>query len=246
MFKFRYSLRRPPGLVLKRCPTLSTLVIALLVAVSAAKAEPAPKNLVGRRAIVIDERLSALRERPEMSARLVQRLRRGRVVGILGTVRGRDGQRFLRVFVTRRTHGWILSEALARSGSESDAQRLLQIIDIEKDGFVKVKLASLCVREFRHTKSAPTAYLTLGLSADRAALQLTSAARRRLKQDGADVERLMLNDVGLDRYSRLGVRFRFVAAGERLAYDGAAYRDLLRKYPRSPEAAVARERLNSQ
>lgn len=246
MFKFRFPLRRSAGLLLKRCLILSTPVIALLVTVSAVNAQPAPKSLVGQRAIVIDERLSALRERPEMSATLVQRLRRGRVVGILGTVRGRDGQRFLRVFVTRRTRGWILSEALARSGSDSDAQRLLRFIEIEKDGFVKVKLASLCVREFRHTKAAPAAYLTLGLTADRAALQLTSSARRRLKLEGADVERLMLNDVGLDRYSRLGVRFRFVADGERLAYDGAAYRDLLRKYPRSPEAAVAREQLNQR
>ena len=48
----------------------------------------------------------------------------------------------------------------------------------------------------------------------------------------------MLNYVGLDRYNKLGVKFNYDS--DRFVYDGAAYREILRKYSHSPEAAEAR------
>ena len=48
----------------------------------------------------------------------------------------------------------------------------------------------------------------------------------------------MLNFVGLDRYNKLGVMFNY--DNDRLVYDGAAYREILQKYPHSAEAAEAR------
>ncbi|MBV9925687.1 MAG: hypothetical protein JOZ96_11770 [Acidobacteria bacterium] len=48
---------------------------------------------------------------------------------------------------------------------------------------------------------------------------------------------------GLDRYRRLGVVFDFDATSKSYRYDGAAFREILRKHPRSPEAAEARKRL---
>jgi hypothetical protein len=48
---------------------------------------------------------------------------------------------------------------------------------------------------------------------------------------------------GLDRYRRQGIVFDFDAAARRFRYDGAAFREILRRYPRSPEASEARARL---
>ncbi|MEP7273000.1 MAG: hypothetical protein ABI882_15985 [Acidobacteriota bacterium] len=201
------------------------------------------KVVAGRRAIVCDERLSVLRTRPEIAAPFVQRLRRGRVIGITGVSPGRDGDRFYRVVVSSRTEGWILADAVARAGVESDLQKLIRMVESEVDGYARVKLASLMVTEFGRTRAAPMALLLLGESADDVADQLTRVANRRLKSLSSRRELYMLNDVGLDRYSRLGIRFRFEAAEERLVYDGAAYRILLRRYPRSLEAKSARARL---
>ena len=89
--------------------------------------------------------------------------------------------------------------------------------------------------------------------AEHAAASLTQHARRRLKtledeHHGTAAEDYYLSDPGLDRYSRLRVAFRFDASQSRYAYDGKAYRDIIRRYPQSAEAEIARrhiEKLNS-
>ena len=48
---------------------------------------------------------------------------------------------------------------------------------------------------------------------------------------------------GLDRYNRQSVTFTFDRATKQFHYDGAAWREILRKYPDSPEAAEAKQRL---
>jgi hypothetical protein len=53
----------------------------------------------------------------------------------------------------------------------------------------------------------------------------------------------LLNYAGLDRYNRIGVTFDYDATSDRIVYDGAAYGELLRRYPRSVEAQTASERL---
>src|SRR5262252_5412503 len=78
----------------------------------------------GRQAVVFDERLSALRAQPDIKAPLERRLRRGHVVGILGTVDKKSGERFLLVAVSRNTKGWILADAVVRPGNISDAAKL--------------------------------------------------------------------------------------------------------------------------
>ena len=57
----------------------------------------------GTRAVVFDERLAALRARPDVKAPLTQRLRRGRRIGILATLTTRSGAKFYRVAVSRNT-----------------------------------------------------------------------------------------------------------------------------------------------
>ncbi len=203
--------------------------------------KPASRVLAGRRAVVSDERLSALRARPEVGAKLIQRLRRGRTVGIIGVLQRSDGHRFFRVIVTSRTSGWVLAEAVTRSSVESDGEKLIRLIVEERDVFVRAKLAAICSVEFRKTRIAPRALLILGESADLAADQVTRLAERRVGNH-PNRHLLILNDVALDRYNRIGIRFKIDAEG-RLHYDGQAYREVLRRYPQSAEARLARERL---
>ncbi len=243
-----------PDLYALRSVCLATHLAALLTVFAvAAFAASAPTNDPARparyqRAVVFDERLSALRTQPDVKARLLYRLRPGRVVWIIKAARSRtDGARFFRVAVTRRTHGWILAEALLREGHLKDAERAIKLIEETKDNFARARLARLCADESRHTAIAPRALLLLGQSAEAAAAQLSREAKRHIgsPESNGEVSRhqLWLNYAGLDRYNRVGITFDYAAANDQLIYDGGAYRELLRKYPRCAEAQEARERL---
>lgn len=183
-----------------------------------------------RRAIVVDERFSALRESPDVGAKLKQRLRRGRVVWITETRRSRDGHEYARVAVSKRTSGWIASIATVSRGRKSDARRLIELIEQTPDDFVKIRLARICADEFRSAPFAPAALALLAQAAERSAQRLTVASRKRT---GGDDDFAIANDVSLDRFSRIGVKFK--AADGRLVYDGAAWREIARLYPRSAE-----------
>lgn len=236
--------------VLRRAASIRSVVVLALVVVMALIAAAQTRRKVyvpGQRAIVFDERLSALRAQPDVKAALGQRLRRGRPVGILGSTTNKDGARFLRIAVSRNTRGWVLAEAVVRPGHAADAERLMKLIEETKDEFTKARLAKLCAEEFRATKFAPKALMILGAAGENAAERLTRDAKRRTGEDepSADVRKRyhLLNYVGLDRYNRIGVTFDYDEASDRIVYDGAAYRQLLRRYPRSDEAQAAREKL---
>jgi len=83
----------------------------------------------------------------------------------------------------------------------------------------------------------------MGETAERVAQQLTRLAQRRIKEEARNRRIYLLNDVGLDRCNRMGIGFRTDLEGDQLIYDGAAYRELLRRYPRAPEANQAKEKL---
>jgi hypothetical protein len=91
-------------------------LLLLVPSVAAQRKRRAPAG--GQTAVVVDERLSALREEARLNARLVQRLGRGRMVSIIGARRGGDGVDFYRVAVTSRTRGWLQREScrVARAG----------------------------------------------------------------------------------------------------------------------------------
>ncbi len=209
--------------------------IAFLIAVSfTAEAQTRRKTMTpGQRAIVIDERLSALRTQPDVKARLEQRLRRGRVVGILSARKSKDGQQFLRVSVSRNTRGWVLAEAVVKTGNSTDAERLLKLTEDTDDDFVKARLAKLCADEFRSTATAPRCLLKLGEAAELAADRLTRDAKRRVGNEepsaGLGKRDYFLNFVGLDRYNRIGVMFNYDAAADRIVYDSEAYREVARR-----------------
>ena len=202
----------------------------------------------GRLAVVVDERLAALRSTPELNGRLVRRLSRGRLVAIRGSRATNDGVVFLLVNVTLRTHGWIQREAVVSSARAGDDERLLNLIRAS-DGFDRVVRARIFLDYFTRSPWRPQVLLLLSDEAEAQAAKLSRAAAQRLKEGSHDVENrapeftYFLNYSGLDRYNRQRVLFTFDRTTKRFHYDGAALRELLRRYPNSPEAIEAHKRL---
>ncbi|MBS1806843.1 MAG: hypothetical protein JST84_01470 [Acidobacteria bacterium] len=231
------------------------MVSLCAISLSSALAQTFPlkqrkKNIPGQRAIIYDERLSALRTDPDVKAKLVSRLHRDREVGIIGAPRSTNGgPLFYPVAVSRNIRGWVIAEALARPQRGHDAARLMSLIEDTKDDFARARLARLCADQYRGMEIAPRALLTLGEAAERAAIKLSRDAQRRVGEPDEVLDKrlsereYMLNYVGLDRYNKLGITFDYDEANSRLVYDGGAYREILKKYGRSAEAAEASARL---
>jgi len=201
----------------------------------------------GRAAVVVDERLAAVRAAPDLSASLVRRLGRGRLVAVAGERRSADGVRFYRVVLSRRTGGWVQAEALVSPSRAGDDERLLRLVRAS-EGFERVERARIFLDAFARSPRRPAVLLLLGEAAEEAAARLTREARRRLDEremaaTGAPVRSYFLNYSGLDRFRRQEVVFTFDAAARQYNYDGAAWREILRRHPRSPEAEEARKRL---
>jgi hypothetical protein len=203
----------------------------------------------GQRAVVVDERLAALRDEPDFSARLVQRMSRGRMVAILGMKRAPGGVSFYRVAVTRRTRGWLQSEAVVSPTRAGDDERLLRLIRGSED-FDRIVRARIFLDLFTRSPLRPTVLMLYAEAAEAAASRLSREAVRRLDEremaaGGAPVFSYFLNYNGLDRYNRQGISFVYDRTAKQFHYDGESWREILRRYPRSPEAVEARKRLDS-
>ena len=198
----------------------------------------------GRVAVVVDERLAALRSTPQLTGKLVRRLSRGRLVAIRSAKTNRDGVTFLFVNVTSRTRGWIQRESVVSPSRAGDDHRLLNLIE-SSDGFDRIVRARTFLDHFRRSPLRPRVLLLLGDTAEALSEKLTKQAQRKLNTDlgGAPEFTYFLNYSGLDRYNRQGIHFTFNPTTKRLHYDGTAYRTLLRQHPHTPEAIEARHRL---
>lgn len=201
----------------------------------------------GRLAVVVEERLAALRATPQLNGRLVRRLGRGRMVAIRSAKTSADGITFFLVNVTSRTHGWIQREALASPTRTDDDQRLLRLIE-RSQGFDRISRARILLDHFTRSPLRPEVLLIFGDTAEQLAAQLSTDAARRLKDDPGEAPEFSyyLNYTGLDRYNRQRVTFIFDKQTKRFHYDGAAWRDLIRRYPKTSQAAEAKKRLYSQ
>ena len=199
----------------------------------------------GRLAVVVDERLAALRATPQLNGRLVRRLGRGRLVAVRSIKTSADGIAFFLVNVTSRTSGWIQREAVASPTRVGDDQRLLRLIKTS-NGFDRIARARIFLDHFPRSPLRPEVLLLLGDMAEEMAARLSTEAARRLKVGLGDAPEFSyyLNHTGLDRYNRQRVGFVFDKSTKRFHYDGAAWRELIRRHPRSPEAAEARKRIN--
>ncbi|MDQ3743334.1 MAG: hypothetical protein M3444_03015 [Acidobacteriota bacterium] len=226
---------------------LSLLALTLLAPATARarkKHRPPPS---GHSAVVVDERLAALRDAPELSANLLRRLGRGRFVSVTGERTSREGLTFYRVAVTSRTSGWIQTDAVVRPSRAGDDARLLRLVRASEE-FDRLARARIFLDAFPRSPLRPAVLLVFGDAAEEAAAKLSREARRRLdaremEAGGAPVASYFLNFSALDRYNRSGVKFVFDSSKRELHYDGAAWRELVRRYPQSAEAAEARKRL---
>ena len=223
---------------------LTCLLFLILALQSTTFAQNRKPPSGGRLAIVVDERLAALRASPQLTGKLVRRLGRGRMVAIRSAKTGADGITFFLVNVTRRTHGWIQREAVISTSRAGDDQRLLRLIE-HSQGFDRISRARIFLDNFSRSTLRPKVLLLLGDGAEEIAVKLSKDAARRLNGNTGDAPEFSyyLNYTGLDRYNRLRVGFVFNNSTKRLHYDGAAWRELLRRYPQTPEAIEARKRL---
>jgi hypothetical protein len=237
----------------KRLSAAASFIFLILTGV--ASPAIAQKNRIppgGHVAVVADERLAALRSLPEPSARLLRRLSRGRFVSIRGASRSRDGLIFYRVAVTRRTSGWLQSEAVIASWRPGDDQRLLRLIggpETSVDEFDRIGRARVFLNAFPRSSLRPQVLLIYGDAAEEAAAKLSREAERRFERreppdGGAPEFSYYLNYNGLDRYNRQGVIFTFDRSAKKFHYDGAGWREIIQRSPKSPEAAEARKRLD--
>lgn len=207
-----------------------------------------PKGLAGgRRGIIVDERLAALRRTPRLNGPIVRRLGRGRIVYIRGSRTTSDGVVFLLVNLTSRTHGWIQREAIASPAHMGDDRRLLDLIEVSQ-GFDQIARARIFLDHFPRSPLRARVLLLLGNAAEEQAAKLSREAAKRLSGTTTRAPHFtyFLNYSGLDRYNRQRVGFDFDSITKRFHYDGAAWRELIRSYSKSPEAAEARERLAAQ
>ena len=222
--------------------TLCLLFILFLQITGFAQKKP-PSG--GRLAVVVDERLAALRATPQLNGKLVRRLSRGRLVAVRSLKTSADGITFVLVNVTRRTHGWIQRDAVVSPSRSGDDRRLLTLIE-RSTGFDRIARARIFLDHFPRSPLRPEVLLLLGDTAEALAEKLSRDAARRLKDDLSDAPEFSyyLNYTGLDRYNRQRVIFVFDKTTKRFHYDGTAWRELIRVYPRSSAAREARKRLN--
>src|SRR5687767_7779999 len=227
-----------------------TAIAALMFSAAIAFPVTAQKTRVppgGNIAVVADERLAALRVAPSLSARLIRRLGRGKFVSVRSTRRNHEGISFSHVVITRRTSGWVQSEALVTSGRHGDDRRLAHLIG-GTDEFDRIARSRIFLDHFPRSPLRPKVLLALGNAAEEAAAQLSREATRRFERreiptDGAPEHSYYMNYNGLDRYNRQGVTFTFDISTKQFHYDAVAWREILRKYPNSPEATEAKKRI---
>jgi len=199
-------------------------------------------------AVVVDERLAVLRSEPSLFANSIQRMRSGRLVSISGT-RQADGVTFYRVNVPPDNFGWVQSEAVFGKYRRGDDERLARLVQAS-DGFEQIERAGIFLETYSESQLRPAILLLFGDLMEDVALKISGDATKKLDRhemaaSGAPLHSFYLNYVSLDRYRKLGVNFVFNPNAKLLHYDGASWREIIGKFPKSSEAAEAQKRLDS-
>jgi hypothetical protein len=199
-------------------------------------------------AIVVDERLAVLRDEPSLYSRPIQRMRIGRIVQISGTKQA-DGVTFYRVAAQPNNFGWVQSDAVVGKQKIGDDARLAKLVQ-GLDGFEQIECAMLFLDTFTDSTLRPQILLLAGDLLEEVALKLSAEATRRLNRremaaSGAPLHSFYLNYVSLDRYRKLGITFLFNSSTKHFHYNGASWKEIVAKFPKSSEAAEAQKRLDA-
>jgi hypothetical protein len=199
-------------------------------------------------AVVVDERLAVLRVEPSFYARSLQRMRRGRIVTISG-LKEADGVTFYRVNAIPNGSGWVQAEAVAGKFRRGDDARLAKLVQ-SSDGFEQIDRAQIFLETFNDSPLRPAILLLMGDLMEEMALKLSNEATKRLDRremaaSGAPLHSFYLNYVSLDRYKRLGINFLFNPTAKLFHYDGANWREIIKKSSKSNESVEAQKRLDS-
>ncbi len=198
-------------------------------------------------AIVVDERLSVLRAEPSFAAMPVQRMRTGRTVTISGS-READGVTFYRINAAPN-YGWVQAEAVFSKARRGDDARLAKLVQ-SSDGFEQIERAQIFLETYADSPLRPAILLLLGDLIEEISLKLSAEATRRLDRremaaTAAPLHSFYLNYVSLDRYRRMSINFVFNSNTKLFHYDGAGWREIIKKFPKSTEAVEAQKRLDS-
>ncbi len=201
---------------------------------------------VGQSAVVIDETLSLLRERPSLFSPSIQRMRLGRKIQILGVAQG-DGVTFYRVTTPPANFGWIQADAVFGKFRIGDEERLARFVQAA-DGFEQLQIAQQFISLYSNSKFKPSILLLYGDLIEVIAGKFSNDAARRLSRrkmaaSAAPVHSYYLNFVSLDRYRKLGISFLFNSATRQFHYDGSSWKEILAKFAGTPEHAEAQKRL---
>lgn len=201
---------------------------------------------IGKTGVVVDEKLSILRVSPSLFAESVHRIQRGRSVRIQD-VKEADGVRFFKVTVPPKYYGWVQADAVFFSTHKDDETRLAKLV-VASTGFEKIEIARQFLTLYPRSAVRPGILLLYGDIIEEAALKLSKDANSRLKRaelaaSGAPLHSYFLNFNMLDRYRKEGIIFLFDPQTKAFHYDGAAWSEIVQSFPRSSEAAEAKNRL---
>lgn len=199
-------------------------------------------------AVVVDERLAVLRSEPSLFSNAVMRMQHGRKIAVLGSKQA-DGVTFYRITALPNNFGWVQADAIAGRFRRGDDARLAKLVQAS-DGFEQIERAGIFLETFTDSPLRPAILLLLGDLMEEIALKLSNDAtrrfdRREMAASGAPLHSFYLNFVSLDRYRKLGVNFIFNSNTKLLHYDGASWREITSKFPKTSEAAEAQKRLDS-
>lgn len=237
-------------------PFLAVLFIALAVSpivaqkrgAAAVKARPARSAEVGQSATVVDETLSVLRKDPSLFSEPVHRMQRGRRIQILGVAES-DGVKFYKVTAPPASFGWVQADAVFGRFRAGDEERFAKLVQAT-DGFDQVEMASQFFAMYPDSRFKPQVLMLYGDVLEEVAAKLTKDANNRLRRpemaaSAAPMHSYFLNFVSLDRYRKLGIIFLFNSGAKAFHYDGASWKEIVAKFPKSAEAVEARKRLDN-
>lgn len=241
-----------------KCSLFPLVLLVVLVFVFNAPAQQKKRRIAARTgnsavaktsntAVIVDERLAVLRSEPSFGGRVVQRMRRGRTVSISGT-READGVTFYRINAAPN-YGWLQAEAVAGKFRRGDDARLAKLVQTS-EGFEQIERARIFLDTFNDSALRPAILLLVGDLIEETALKLSAEATRRLDRQemaasGAPLHSFYLSYAPLDRYRRLGINFTFNSNTKLLHYDGASWREIVKKLPQTGEAVEAQKRLDA-